>query len=292
MIKTLINLQDLRKRIYLKAKAEPEWRFWGLYVHISKMETLEEAYRINKANKGRPGIDGVKFEEIEKSGLSEYLKTIQEELRTRTYRTSGNLKVKIPKGKGKFRELSIPTIKDRIVQSAVKLILEPIFEADFRPGSYGSRPKRNAQEAVSNIVEGVVKEHTRVIDVDLKSYYDNIRHHILLKKVGSRVADDEVMHLLKRILKSCGKKGIGQGSPLSPLLANLYLNDVDKMVERAIEVTKRGKYKRITYARYMDDIIVCVDKYRSWDWLYRGLKKRLYEELSKLQIPINIERGH
>lgn len=291
MIKTSINLQDLRKRIYLKAKAEPEWRFWGMYVHICKMETLSEAYSICKANKGSPGADGVTFEEVEKSGLQGYLENLQEELITRTYRTGRNRKVKIPKRNGKFRILSIPNIKDRIVQCAVKLILEPIFEADFQPGSYGSRPERNAHEAVSNIVEGIIKKHTRVIDIDLKSYYDNIRHHILLEKLGRRIADDDVMHLLKLILKSCGKKGLGQGSPLSPLLANLYLNDVDKMLEKATSVTKTGEYKHVIYARYMDDLIVCVDNFRKWDWLYRGLKKRLYEEFCMLQIPINIEKS-
>lgn len=291
MKKTCINLQELRKRIYRKAKTEPEWRFWGIYTHICKMETLEQSYEMCKRNKGCPGKDGVTFEEIEEIGQGKYLESIQKELRGRIYRPQGNLNKRIPKGKGKYRMLSIPTIKDRIVQGAVKLILEPIFEGDFQPGSYGSRPKKRAHEAVNKVAEGIVKKHTRVIDIDLKSYYDNVRHHILLGKLGNRIADDEVMHLLKLIMKTNGKKGIMQGSPLSPLLANLYLNDIDKMLEKAIRVTKTGPYTHLYYARFMDDIIICVDEFMKWDWLYNGIKRRIYEELEKIEIPVNTEKS-
>jgi len=192
----------LRKRIYRKAKAEPEWRFWGIYTHICKMETLEQAYEKSKRNKGCPGKDGVTLEEIEEMGHGKYLESIQKELIGRTYIPQRNLNKRIPKGNGKYRLLSIPTIKDRIVQGAVKLILEPIVEGDFQPGSYGSRPKKSAHEAENKVTSGLIKMHTRVIDIDLKSYYDNVKHHILLGKLGNRIADDEVMHLLKLIIKT------------------------------------------------------------------------------------------
>lgn len=291
MIKPSINLQDLRRKIYLKAKSELKWRFWGLYTHVCKMETLRQSYKQCKSNKGSPGEDGVTFEEIENYGVEKYLKSIQEELLSRKYRTGKSLKVSIPKGNGKSRELSIPTIKDRIVQYALKLILEPVFESDFQDGSYGSRPKKKAHEAVKKIGEALYLNQTRIIDIDLKSYYDNIRHHLLLEKVGNRINDNEIMGLLKQILKSSGKKGLGQGSPISPLLANLYLNEVDKMLEKAKSVANKWSFPRMSYARYMDDLVVCVSNYPSWRWLYEGIKRRLEEELAKVEIPINKEKS-
>ena len=171
MTKASISLQDLRRRIYLKAKAEPEHRFWGMYVHVCKMETLWEAYRMAKRNGGAPGIDGVPFEAIEEVGVQAFLEGIQYELVTRSYRPAGLRKKRIPKGGGKFRTLGIPTIRDRVVQGALKLILEPIFEADFQEGSYGYRPKRTSHAALHRVGTAAVKEMTRVIDVDLASYF-------------------------------------------------------------------------------------------------------------------------
>lgn len=135
MIKEPIRLQDLRRTLYIKAKAEPEWRFWGLYVHVCKLETLREAYDMAKSNKGAPGIDGFTFERIEASGVDQFLENICRELKSKTYLPEKKKIVEIPKGQGKTRKLSIPTIKDRVVEGALKLILEPIFEADFQPGS-------------------------------------------------------------------------------------------------------------------------------------------------------------
>ena len=222
MTKTPISLQDLRRRIYAKAKAEPSWRFWGLYVHICKRETLREAYQLAKANNGAPGIDGVTFEAIEASGVDTFLAEIQDALVTRTYRPMRLRQKAIPKEGGKgLRVLSIPTIRDRVVQGALKLILEPIFEADFQPGSYGYRPKRSAHDAVQRVAEAIVQYKTRVIDVDLQAYFANIRHHILLAKVAQRVNDPEVLHVLKLMLEVSGKKGVAQGGVLSPLLSNL-----------------------------------------------------------------------
>ena len=143
MIKPPINLQELRRKLYVKAKSEKPWRFWGLYVHICKLETLRASYQLAKRNKGAPGIDGLTFDALESAGLDEYLAMIRAELLDERYQPSKRRKVKIPKADGKsLRELSIPTIKDRVVTGAIKLILEPIFEADFQEGSYGYRPKR------------------------------------------------------------------------------------------------------------------------------------------------------
>src|SRR6266540_1171285 len=174
MTKTPISLQDLRR---------------GLYVHVCKMETLREAYQMAKSNDGAPGIDGVTFEAIEESGAESFLRQIRDELVTNTYRPMHARKKEIPKDGGKVRVLSIPAIRDRVVQGALKLILEPIFEADFQPGSYGYRPKRTAHQAVQRVAQAIVQEKTRIIDIDLRSYFDNVRHDRLLAKVARRVDD-------------------------------------------------------------------------------------------------------
>jgi len=196
-----IGLQDLRRRIYVKAKADTSWRFWGLYVHVRKMETLREAYALAKKNDGAPGIDGVSFEAIEAQGVEAFLEQIQNELSQRTYTPLPARRKGIPKDGGKIRVLSIPAIRDRVVQGALKLMLEPIFEADFQAGSFGYRPKRTAHEAINRVAQAIVQQKTRVIDVDLRSYFDNVRHDLLLAKVARRVNDAEVMHLLKIMLK-------------------------------------------------------------------------------------------
>jgi RNA-directed DNA polymerase len=292
MTTTPISLQDLRRRIYAKAKAEPSWRFWGLYVHICKLETLREAYRLAKENNGAPGIDGVTFEAIEADGVEIFLQHLQDALVTRTYRPMRLRHKAIPKENGKgVRVLSIPTIRDRVVQGAFKLILEPIFEADFQPGSYGYRPKRSAHDAVLRVAEAIVKYKTRVIDVDLQAYFDNIRHHLLLAQVAQRVKDPEVLHVLKLVLQASGKKGVAQGGVLSPLLSNLYLTAVDRMLEQAKEVTRRGSYTYLEYARFADDLVILVDAYPQHDWLLKAVEKRLREELATLQVAINEEKS-
>jgi RNA-directed DNA polymerase len=157
MIKPTISLQDLRRRIYVKAKAELSWRLWGLYVHVCKMETLREAYSLARKNNGAPGIDGVTFEQVETNGLEHFLQQIQSELVQKTYQPMRVRKKAIPKDGNKVRILSIPTIRDRVVQGALKLILEPIFEAQFQKGSYGYRPQRTAHAAVNHVAQGIVK---------------------------------------------------------------------------------------------------------------------------------------
>ena len=287
MIKTPIDLQDLRRKIYTKAKADTAWRFWGLYVHVCKTETLHEAYALAKKNNGAPGIDGVTFEAIEDSGVEAFLKQLQDELAAHTYRPLRNRRQEIPKGDGKVRVLGIPAIRDRVVQGALKLILEPIFEADFQPGSFGYRPGRTAHEAVQRVAEAIVKCKTRVIDIDLRAYFDNVRHDVLLAKVARRVRDADVLHLLKMMLKASGQKGVPQGGVISPLLSNLYLNEVDQMLEKARETTRNGKYTYVEYARYADDLVILVDAFPRHDWLLQAVDKRLREELAKLHVEIN-----
>ena len=289
--RTPISLQDLRRRIYVKAKAEPSWRFWGLYVHVCKMETLREAYRLAKKNNGSPGVDGVTFEAIEAADVDAFLEQIRTELTGRTYRPLRVRKVGIPKSGGKIRVLSIPAVRDRVVQGALKLILEPIFEVDFQPGSFGYRPKKSPRQAVQRVSEAILSGKTYVIDLDLRSYFDNVRHHILFEKVARRVNDDEVMHLLKMMVKASGKRGVPQGGVISPLLSNIYLNEVDKMLERAREHTRYGRWTAIEYARFADDLVVLVDSHPRHQALQGRVDRRIREEFAELQVEVNEEKS-
>ena len=292
MIKTPISSQDLRRSLYVKAKAEPTWRFWGLYVHVCKMETLQEAYQMAKSNGGAPGSDGVTFRAIEESGVESFLKQIQDELVHDTYQPMPVRKKEIPKdGGNKVRVLSIPAIRDRVVQGALKLILEPIFEADFQSGSYGYRPKRTAQEAVLQVDKAIMEGKTRVIDLDLRAYFDSVQHYLILEKVAQRVQDDKVMRLLNLTLKSTGKTGVPQGGVISPLLSNLYLNEVDKMLEKARATTRRGRFTHVQYARFADDMVILIDAHPQNDWIMKAVEKRLRQELAKLRVEINEEKS-
>jgi RNA-directed DNA polymerase len=256
------------------------------------METLHEAYRMARSNNGAPGIDGVTFEAIEGSGIEGFLGQIREEMVTNTYRPMLARKKEIPKDGGKkVRILSIPTIRDRVVQGALKLILEPIFEADFQSGSYGYRPKRTAHEAVARVARAIVEEKTRIVDLDLATYFDNVQHSLLLEKVARRVQDDAVMHLLKMMLRATGKKGVPQGGVISPLLSNLYLNEVDQMLEKAVQATRRGKSTNVQYARFADDLVILIDAERRSDWLVKAIDRRLREEFAKLRVEINEDKS-
>lgn len=291
MTKASITLQDLRRKLYVKAKAEKSWRFWGLYVHVCKMETLRRAYEMAKENDGAPGSDGVTFADIEALGVETYLKQIQDELIERTYRPRSGRRKAIPKDNGKERILSIPSIRDRVVQGALKLILEPIFEADFQPGSFGYRPKRTAHQAVDRVAKAIVQQKTRVIDLDLRAYFDNVRHDRLLSKVAQRINDDDIMRLLKLMLKASGQCGVPQGGVISPLLSNIYLTEVDHMLERAKEVTRRAKYTTIEYARFADDLVILIDAHPRHGWLMAAVEKRLREEFGRLQVTINEDKS-
>jgi RNA-directed DNA polymerase len=292
MRKTSISLQELRRRIYFKSKQEKSHRFWGLYVHVCKYETLEESYLSAKRNNGSAGVDGVTFEEIEETGVEKYLHSIMKELLEGSYVPQRNRKHLIPKSNGKYRELGIPTIRDRVVQGALKLILEAIFEADFCDGSYGYRPKRTAHDAVNRLSKAIISGKRKIIDLDLSNYFNTVKHDILLEKISKRIQDDKIMYLIKMILKASGKEGVPQGGVISPLFANLYLNEVDKMLEKAKEVTKqKGKYTEIEYVRFADDIAIAISSHSSMSWLLEKVIKRLKEELSKLKVEINKEKS-
>jgi len=253
MRKPAISLSELKERIYDKAKSEKAHRFWGLYVHICKVATLYQAYKNAKANDGRPGLDGITFEWIEDYGVMKYLEEISNGLREKTYKPEPNRRVEIPKENGKKRQLGIPNIKDRIVQGAVKQILEPIFEADFCDCSYGYRPNREAQEAVSSVGREITFGKHLVLDVDLSGYFDNVRHHILFEKIARRVNDDDVMHLIKLICKANGRRGVPQGGVISPLFSNLYLQEVDEMFTRAKAVVRSYYGTELSFYRFADD---------------------------------------
>jgi RNA-directed DNA polymerase len=221
-----------------------------------------------------------------------FLEQIRNELLTRQYHPLRNRRKEIPKdGGSKVRILGIPAIRDRVVQGALTLILEPIFDADFQPGSFGYRPQRSTRQAVHRVVVSISEAKTHVIDVDLRAFFDNVRHHILLAKVAKRIQDKDVLHLLKLILKASGKKGVPQGGVISPLLSNIYLNEVDKMLERAKAVTRRGRFVPVDYARYADDLVVLVDFHPRHDWLVQAVNRRLREELAKLQVEVNEEKS-
>ena len=293
MTKSPIPLRELTKRIYAKAKAEPRHRFWGLYVHICKDETLKEAYRLAKANNGAPGVDGVTFKDVEGQCLDGFLAKIRQELIDGSYRPQPNRIKEIPKGGGKTRRLGIPTIRDRVVQGALKIVLEPIFEADFSDLSFGFRPGRCQHDAIARVRHGINRGQTRVIDIDLSGYFDNVKHDKLIAKVAKRTCDPRILRLLKLILRANGKQGVPQGGVISPLLSNVYLQDVDLVMEKAVETTASGKYPKMTFARFADDMVALVNTHPAYDrteWLVSALQLRFAEEFAKLDVTMNREK--
>src|ERR671919_2266615 len=290
MTKAPIGLQELRRRIYRKAKSDKTHRFWGIFVHIAKRETLEEAYRIAKRNGGAPGLEGQTFEAIEAAGLDTFLAEIRDDLLSGRYKPQPNRRVDIPKENGKVRTLQIPCIRDRVVQGALRLILEAIFEADFCPNSYGYRPKRSPHRALAEVRRSVMRRMSTVIDVDLSCYFDTIRHSILLDKIAKRVQDPQVLHLVKQVLKAGGKLGVPQGGPCSPLAANIYLNEVDWTFEAIRRKPAQGPYEAVSYHRFADDIVIPVSGHRSkCGWAERAWQ-RLEEQLAPLGVELNREK--
>jgi len=290
MTKASSNLQELRRRIYRKAKSETTHRFWGLFVHITKTETLEEAYRIAKGNGGAPGIDGQSFQDIESVGRVAFLATVREDLVTDRYKPMPNRPVEIPKGNGKFRTLQIPCIRDRVVQGALKLILEAVFEADFCPTSYGFRPKRSPHQALAQVRRSVMRRMSTVIDVDLSRYFDTIRHSVLLDKIAKRIQDPQVMGLVKQIIKAGGSVGVPQGGPFSPLAANIYLNELDWFFDAIRRKTAEGEFEAVNYHRFADDIVITVSGHHTKrGWAERALQ-RLQEQITPLGVELNLEK--
>src|ERR1017187_5176193 len=290
MTKAPVNLQELRRRIYRKAKSESSHRFWGLFAHITKMETLEEAYSNAKRNGGAPAIDHQNFEDIETQGRPAFLAAIREALITGRYKPKPNRRVDIPKGNGKVRTLQIPCISDRVVQGAVKQILEAIFEADFCTNSYGFRPRRSPHRALAEVRRSVLRRMSTVVDVDLSRYFDTIRHSVLLDKIAKRVQDPEVLYLVKQIIKVGGKIGVPQGGPFSPLAANIYLNEVDWAFDAIRRKTAEGPYEAVNYHRFADDIVITVSGHHTKrGWAERALQ-RLQEQFTPLGVELNKEK--
>jgi len=270
MLVTPVKIRTLQRKLYAKAKQEPGYRFYALYDKVYRADILHHAYRLVRSNKGAPGIDGVSFEAIEAAeGIEQFLAKLAEEVKNRTYRPLPVRRVMIPKPDGSQRPLGIPTIRDRVVQMAVKLMIEPIFEADFCDCSYGFRPKRSAHDAMGDISYALRTGHTEVIDADLSKYFDTIPHAKLLVVVAERIADGGILHLIKQWLKapvvekgedgkdrtSGGKgnrRGTPQGGVISPLLANLYLHLLDRIWERH-HLERRYGAKLV---RYADDMVL------------------------------------
>jgi len=290
MTKAPSSLQELRRRIYRKPKSDKAHRFWGLFVHVTKIETLEEAYRIAKRNGGAPGIDGLSFSAIESEDLATFLREVRDDLITGRYQPMPNRRVEIPKGNGKVRTLQIPCIRDRVVQGALKLILEAVFEADFCSNSYGFRPKRSPHRALAEVRRSVMRRMSTVIDVDLSRYFDTIRHSILLDKIAQRIQDPQVLHLVKQIIKVGGTVGVPQGGPFSPLAANIYLNEVDWYFDAIRCKTAQGGYEAVNYHRFADDIVITLSGHHTKrGWAERALQ-RLQEQFALIGVELNQEK--
>jgi len=264
------KIRTFQRKLYCKAKAEPAFRFYVLYDKICREDILHHAYRLARANAGAPGVDEVSFAQIEERGLEAWLAGLREELVSTTYRPDPVRRVMIPKPKGEGeRALGIPTIRDRVIQTAAKLVLEPIFEADFEGSAYGYRPARGAVDAVKDVHRHLCRGYTDVVDADLSRYFDSIPHDDLLKSVARRVADGAVLRLIKLWLKAPieerdgdgrrrivggkrNKRGTPQGGVASPLLANIYMNRFLKHWR----LTGRGEAFRAHVVSYADDFVI------------------------------------
>jgi RNA-directed DNA polymerase len=263
------KIRTLQRKLYVKAKAEPAFRFYVLYDKIYREDILDHAYRLARANAGAPGVDGVSFAQIEEQGLEAWLAGLAEELVSKTYRPDPVRRVLIPKPDGGERPLGIPTIRDRVVQTAAKLVLEPIFEADFEDNTYGYRPQRGAVDAVRKVHQHICQGYTDVVDADLSGYFDSIPHDDLIKSVVRRIVDGQVLRLIKLWLKApieergedgtrrmYGGKGNTCGTPqggvISPLLANIYMNRFLKHWR----LSKCDEAFRAHVVAYADDFVI------------------------------------
>jgi RNA-directed DNA polymerase len=262
-------VRTLQRKLYDKAKAEPGYRFYLLYDKIWRADTLRHAYDRARANDGAPGVDGVTFEQIETAGREDWLARLGEELRAKTYRCQPVRRVMIPKTGGGERPLGIPTIRDRVVQTAAKLVLEPIFEADLDPAAYGYRPERSATEAIQTVLSLLRQGYTDVVDADLSKYFDTIPHHELMQTLARRIVDADMLRLIKLWLKApveitggdgrrrleggrASRQGVPQGGVISPLLANLYMNRFLKYWRQ----TGRGEAWKAHVINYADDFVI------------------------------------
>src|SRR5215468_11160824 len=263
------KIRPLQRKLYGKAKAEPAFRFYVLYDKICREDILRHAYGLARANAGAPGVDGIDFGQIEQKGLEAWLAGLREDLVSKRYRPDPVRRVRIPKPGGGERPLGIPTIRDRVVQTAAKLVLEPIFEADFEDSAYGYRPRRSGTDAVKEVHQLIRRGYTDVVDADLSKYFDTIPHAELLKAVARRIVDRHVLWLIKLWLKAPveerdgegrrrmtggkqSKRGTPQGGVASPMLANLYMNRFLKHWRK----TGRGEAFRAHVISYADDFVI------------------------------------
>ena len=268
-LETPEKIRNLQRKLYRKAKAEPAFRFYVLYDKICREDMLRHAYALARANAGAPGVDGVTFARIAAEGVERWLAGLREELVSKTYRPQPVRRVMIPKPGGGERPLGIPTIRDRVVQTAAKLVLEPIFEADFEDGAYGYRPRRSGTDAIKEVHRLVCRGYTDVVDADLSKYFDTIPHSDLLKSVARRIVDRHVLRLIKLWLKApveerdgngkrhvnggkSSTRGTPQGGVASPLLSVIYMNRFLKHWR----LTGRGEAFRAHVISYADDFVI------------------------------------
>ncbi len=276
------KIRELQKKLYVKAKQEPSYRFYLLYDKVYREDILAHAYALSKANDGAPGVDGEDFREIEEGvGLEAWLDGIRKELQAKTYQPEPVRRVMIEKTGGGERPLGIPTIRDRVVQTAAKLVLEPIFEADLEPSAYGYRPGRGAQDAVKKVHQLLLDGYRDVVDADLSKYFDSIPHSELLQCVARRIVDRDMLRLIKMWLQvpveerdekgrrhyTGGKqsqRGTPQGGVISPTLANLYMNRFLKYWRQS----GRGQQYQAYIVNYADDFVIlsrgCAAEAREW----------------------------
>jgi group II intron reverse transcriptase/maturase len=298
---TLPSVEKFQRALHSKAKRSPNFRFYSLYDKVSRPDVLLQAYRAARANDGSPGVDGVTFDDIEKCGLEGWLGELSEALRKKEYRPEAVRRVYIPKPNGQPRPLGIPTVRDRVVQTAVLLVLEPIFEADLQPEQHAYRPGRSAGQAIQEIDRLLYRGHVEVVDADLSGYFDSIPHAELMKSVARRVSDGALLHLLKMWLEAPVEerderghkqrttrnrdagRGTPQGAPISPLLSNLYMR-------RFVLGWKRLGHERRLRAKivnYADDFVICCPPGRG-----EAALAAMREMMERLKLTVNEAKTH
>ncbi len=283
---TTDTVQELQQKLYHKAKSNADFRFYALYDKLYRKDVLRKAWEKVKANKGAEGIDAVSFEDIEQEGIESFLQNIEVELREKIYCPQPLKRVYIPKPDGRLRPLSIPTIKDRVVQSALRIIVEPIFEADFEDCSYGFRANHSAQQAALEVRKLLNWGYTEIVETDIEDCFGSIPHRDLLNMIAKRIVDGKILWLVKLILKagvatednriSKDTKGTPQGGAVSPLLANIYLNNIDK--------GWKPISKTAHLIRYADDLLI-LSRYK-----VDGYKIKLEQMVSKLKLRLKPQK--
>jgi RNA-directed DNA polymerase len=263
------SIRQLQRKLYVAAKQNPKRRFHQLYDKVYRTDIVAHAYALAKSNGGAPGVDGMTFKSIEAQGLEKWLEELREELHEKTYKPSAVRRVMIAKPGGGERPLGIPTVRDRVVQTAAKLVLEPIFEADFADNAYGYRPRRGAEDAVKEVHRLLCQGYTDVVDADLSKYFDTIPHHELMQKIEQRVVDRHMLKLIRGWLKvaveerdergnrrmtggKASRTGTPQGGVISPLLANIYMH----RFLRAWRQQRKGEQYRAYIVNYADDFVI------------------------------------